>query len=130
MTADDTSEAPLRVIALSARYPGRRELSLDDVSVEVGRRRRVGAGRTGRQIHAGPGCCRVHPARGPPKLEGRVVIEGLDAATAAPGACPVRWGSCSRPQRPAVCSKLTVREELAFGLENLGGRGDDGRPDR
>jgi energy-coupling factor transport system ATP-binding protein len=67
------------------------------------------------------------------RLEGRAVVDGIDATTAASGALLGRVGIVfATPANQLSASKLTVREELAFGLENLGvPRGEmDGRIDR
>ena len=123
MKADGITEAPFRAIALGVRYPGRRESSLDGVGVEVGAGERVGvAGRTG----AGKSTLALAAAGFIPrvvraKLEGRVLIEGIDTVSAAPGALLGRVGIVfATPANQLSASKLTVREELAFGLENLG----------
>jgi energy-coupling factor transporter ATP-binding protein EcfA2 len=115
--------APLRIDGLGARYPGRREPSLEGVSVEVGAGERVGvAGRTG----AGKSTLALAAAGFIPrvvraKLAGHVTIDGMDGATAPAGALLGRVGIVfATPANQLSASKLTVREELAFGLENLG----------
>jgi energy-coupling factor transporter ATP-binding protein EcfA2 len=121
-----TSEAavpPLQIDALGARYPGRHEASLEDVSVtvEAGERvavaGRTGAGKSTLALAAAGFIPRVVRAR----LEGRVTIEGIETASAAPGSLLGRVGIVfATPANQLSASKLTVREELAFGLENLG----------
>ncbi len=109
---------------LQVRYPIRREPSLSDVTVSR-RRRRAGRRRgpdRGRQVHAGPGRRRVHPARR--AGDGRAARSWSAASTPSDG----RRGPAARrvgivfatPANQLSASKLTVREELAFGLENLG----------
>ena len=114
---------PLRITGLGIRYPGRREPSLQDVTMEVAAGERVGvAGRTG----AGRSTLALAAAGFIPrvvraKLEGRVEITGIDTATAAPAELLGRVGIVfATPANQLSASKLTVREELAFGLENLG----------
>ena len=120
---ESPSEPPLVVDALTVRYPAHREPSLDVVSLTVAAGERVGvAGRTG----AGKSTLALAAAGFIPrvvraKLEGRVAITGVDTATAAPGALLGRVGIVfATPANQLSGSKLTVREELAFGLENLG----------
>ncbi len=130
MTADatevpaaTTDERPLRIDGLTVRYPGRREPSVTDVSVDVAAGERVGiAGRTGAgkstlALAAAGFIPRVVRAR----LEGQVVVDGVDAAAAPAGALLGRVGIVfATPANQLSASKQTVREELAFGLENLG----------
>ena len=105
------------------RYPGRREHSLEGIDLSFDRGERVAvAGRTG----AGKSTLTLAAAGFIPrvvraKLDGRVVIEGVDTATAAPGSLLGQVGIVfSTPANQLSASKQTVREELAFGLENLG----------
>jgi len=117
---------PIRVEALTIRYPGRPLPSLDDVSITVERGERLGiAGRTG----AGKSSLALAVAGFIPRVvrasvAGRVLIDGTggtDAMKAAPGDLLGRVGIVfSSPSSQLSGSKLTVREELAFGLENLG----------
>ena len=114
---------PLRIEDLGVRYPGRRESSLQAVSVSVAAGERVGiAGRTG----AGKSTLALAAAGFIPrvvraKLEGHVVIEGVETAAAGPGELLGRVGIVfATPANQLSASKLSVREELAFGLENLG----------
>ena len=120
--AADTA-APLRIEGLGVRYPARREPSLSGVDLTVAAGSQVGvAGRTG----AGKSTLALAAAGFIPrvvraKLDGRVAIEGVDAATASGGALLGRVGIVfSTPANQLSASKLSVREELAFGLENLG----------
>ncbi len=115
--------APLQIEGLAVRYPARREPSLSDVDLTVAAGSQVGvAGRTG----AGKSTLALAAAGFIPrvvraKLDGRVAIEGIDAATASGGALLGRVGIVfSTPANQLSASKLSVREELAFGLENLG----------
>ena len=114
---------PLSIERLSVRYPGRKEPSLDAVDLEVRGGERVGvAGRTG----AGKSTLALAAAGFIPRvvratLGGRVTIDGIDTAYAAPDALLGRVGIVfATPANQLSASKLTVREELAFGLENLG----------
>ena len=125
---------PLLIDGLGVRYPGRREHSLEAIDLPVGRGERIGvAGRTG----AGKSTLTLAAAGFIPrvvraKLDGRVVIEGIDTATAAPGSLLGEVGIVfATPANQLSASKQTVREELAFGLENLGVPRDemDGRID-
>jgi len=120
--AADTA-TPLRIEGLGVRYPARREPSLSGVDLAVAAGSQVGvAGRTG----AGKSTLALAAAGFIPrvvraKLEGRIAIEGVDAATASGGALLGRVGIVfSTPANQLSASKLSVREELAFGLENLG----------
>jgi len=115
--------APLRIDGLAVRYPGKKAPSLEGVTLEVGRGERLGvAGRTGAgkstlALAAAGFIPRVVRAR----LDGRVVIDGVETATAAADALLGRVGIVfATPANQLSASKLTVREELAFGLENLG----------
>ena len=122
-TAATAATVPLRIEALGVRYPGRREPSLQGVTVTVAAGERVGvAGRTGAgkstlALAAAGFIPRVVRAR----LDGRVAIEGIETASAEPGALLGRVGIVfATPANQLSASKLSVREELAFGLENLG----------
>jgi energy-coupling factor transport system ATP-binding protein len=122
-TAEPGAPALLAIDGLGVRYPGRREPSLEDVSVTVAAGRQLGvAGRTG----AGKSTLALAAAGFIPRvvrgrLTGHVAIGGLDTATTAPSALLGRVGIVfATPANQLSASKLTVREELAFGLENLG----------
>src|SRR5688572_3806528 len=79
---------PLLIAGLGVRYPGRRQHSLEGIDLQIARGERVGVdGRTGAgkstlALAAAGFIPRVVRAR----LDGRVVIEGADAAAASPGA--------------------------------------------
>jgi energy-coupling factor transport system ATP-binding protein len=115
------ASAALALDGVSVRYPGRREAALD-VSLVVGLGEFVGvAGRTGAgkstlALTAGGFVPRVVRAR----VGGSVVIDGVDALTARGPELAGRVGVVfSTPTNQLSASKITVREELAFGLENL-----------
>ena len=124
MSEDETRiAAPLRTDGLAVRYPTKKAPSLEGVSLEVGRGERLGvAGRTG----AGKSTLALATAGFIPRvvrarLDGRVMIDGVDAAAAPADALLGRVGIVfATPANQLSASKLTVREELAFGLENLG----------
>ena len=124
MTQDEVATAaPLRIEGLTVRYPARKAPSLEGITLEVNAGERVGvAGRTG----AGKSTLALVAAGFIPrvvraKLDGRVSIEGVETVSAAPGELLGRVGIVfSTPANQLSASKLTVREELAFGLENLG----------
>jgi energy-coupling factor transporter ATP-binding protein EcfA2 len=106
---------------VSVRYPGRRSAALT-VSLDIepgemlGVAGRTGAGKSTLALLAGGFIPRVVHAG----VAGLVRIDGLDGL-AAPGAdLAGRVGIVfSTPANQLSASKLTVREELAFGLENL-----------
>jgi energy-coupling factor transport system ATP-binding protein len=117
------SPTPLLIEGLGVRYPGRREHSLEGIDLPIERGERIGvAGRTG----AGKSTLTLAAAGFIPrvvraKLDGRVVIEGTDTATAPPSSLLGQVGIVfATPANQLSASKQTVREELAFGLENLG----------
>jgi energy-coupling factor transport system ATP-binding protein len=131
---EDPTIAPLRIEALAVRYPGRREPAIDGISVSVaagelvGVAGRTGAGKSTLALAAAAFIPRVVRAR----LDGTVAIEGADTAGAGAGALLGRVGIVfATPANQLSASKLSVREELAFGLENLGLPRDemDGRID-
>lgn len=105
------------------RYAGRREAALVDLCFEVSAGEIVGvAGRTG----AGKSTLALATAGFIPRvvrarIEGGVRVDGVDATTATAAELAGRVGIVfSTPSNQLSASKLTVREELAFGLENLG----------
>jgi energy-coupling factor transporter ATP-binding protein EcfA2 len=118
--------APPGVIAmrdLGLRYPGRREPAIEGVSLEVASGERLGvAGRTG----AGKSSLALAAAGFVPRVvrarvSGEISIDGVDATTSDASALLGRVGIVfSTPANQLSASKPTVREELAFGLENLG----------
>jgi energy-coupling factor transport system ATP-binding protein len=105
------------------RYAGRREPSLDGLSFQVAGGERLGvAGRTG----AGKSTLALVAAGFVPRVvrarfAGRLVLDGAAQDTAAGPSLAGRVGIVfSTPANQLSASKLTVREELAFGLENMG----------
>jgi energy-coupling factor transport system ATP-binding protein len=108
---------------VAVRYAGRREPALSEVSLGLGPGDRVGvAGRTG----AGKSTLALVSAGFIPRvvrarLSGRASLGTLDLGAATGNAILGRVGIVfSTPANQLSASKLTVREELAFGLENLG----------
>ena len=121
--APAAAQIPLAIDELAIRYPGKKAPSLADVTLEVAPGERVGvAGRTG----AGKSTLALAAAGFIPrvvraKVDGRVVVDGLPTVGAAPDALLGRVGIVfATPANQLSASKQTVREELAFGLENLG----------
>lgn len=117
------SSTGLDLRGVGVRYPGRREPVLVDVDLQVRPGQRVGiAGRTGAgkstlALAAGGFIPRVVRAT----LDGTVTIDGVAATERAADALLGRVGIVfSTPANQLSASKQTVREELAFGLENLG----------
>ncbi len=120
--ATEPAPAALRIEGLGVRYPARKELALTDLTLDlqagerVGVTGRTGAGKSTLALAAAGFIPRVVRAR----LEGHVTIEGIATAGAAPDALLGRVGIVfATPANQLSASKLTVREELAFGLENL-----------
>ncbi len=108
---------------LTVRYAGRPDAALADLSLGVEPGERLGiTGRTG----AGKSTLALAVVGLLPRVvrasvAGRVLVDGHDALTAAPADLLGRVGIVfSAPAEQLSGSKLTVREELAFGLENLG----------
>lgn len=111
------------VDGLTVRYPGRTDPALTDVTESVAPGEVLGVtGRTG----AGKSTLALALAGFIPRVvrattAGSVRADGVDALTSAPGAmlghCGIVFSSAADQLSG---SKLTVREELAFGLENLG----------
>lgn len=120
-TPAGTAAAGLLFDGVSVRYPARRESAIDvSLTVEpgelVGVAGRTGAGKSTLALTAGGFIPRVVRAR----VGGSVRIDGLDGLTSRGSDLAGRVGIVfSTPANQLSASKLTVREELAFGLENL-----------
>jgi energy-coupling factor transporter ATP-binding protein EcfA2 len=117
------TQPPLSIDGLAVRYPGKKVPSLEGISLDVAAGERVGvAGRTGAgkstlTLAAAGFIPRVVRAR----LDGRIEIGGVPTAGSAADALLGRVGIVfATPANQLSASKQTVREELAFGLENLG----------
>jgi energy-coupling factor transport system ATP-binding protein len=117
------------------RYPAARSDALDGVSLSVAAGARIGvAGRTG----AGKSTLALLAAGFIPRVvratvEGRATLGTTDLAKAESKDLLGRVGIVfATPANQLSASKLTVREELAFGLENLAVPRDqmDGRIDQ
>ena len=113
----------LRIDGLTVRYPARREPALADLSLAIEPGERVGiAGRTS----AGKSTLALAAAGLIPRVvraavTGTVVVGKTDALHATADALLGRVGIVfASPADQLSGSKPTVREELAFGLENLG----------
>jgi energy-coupling factor transport system ATP-binding protein len=121
--ASAATSVRLAIDELAVRYPGKKAPSLADVTLAVTPGERVGvAGRTG----AGKSTLALAAAGFIPrvvraKVDGRVAVDGVLTVGAAPDALLGRVGIVfATPANQLSASKQTVREELAFGLENLG----------
>lgn len=108
---------------LGVRYPGRREQALENVTLSVragemvGVTGQTGAGKSTLALVAAGFVPRIVRAR----VTGRARLDGLDLTQAGAAALAGRVGIVfSTPALQLSGSKPTVREELAFGLENLG----------
>lgn len=108
---------------VSVRYPGRREPALLDLDLAVAPGERLGiAGRTG----AGKSTLALVAAGFVPRvvrarLTGQASLGDVPLTGTTGGALLGKTGIVfSTPANQLSASKLTVREELAFGLENLG----------
>jgi energy-coupling factor transporter ATP-binding protein EcfA2 len=118
-----TTNNVLRLADLTVRYPGQHKPSLDSVDLEVQAGERVGiSGRTGAgkstlALVAGGFLPRVVRAT----VGGSVTVNGIDATSTDAGALLGHVGVVfATPANQLSASKQSVREELAFGLENLG----------
>jgi energy-coupling factor transport system ATP-binding protein len=120
--------------AVEVRYPGRRTPSLDGLSFSVASGELLGvAGRTG----AGKSTLTMVAAGFVPRVvratfAGRLLLDGeVQDPTGGPSLAGRVGIVFSTPANQLSASKLTVRDEVAFGLENLGvPRGEmDGRID-
>ena len=112
----------VRLEQVRVRYPASRTPALDGVTLPVASGSRVGvAGRTG----AGKSTLALLAAGFIPRVvratvEGRATVGETDLVTAEPRDLLGRVGIVfATPANQLSASKLTVREELAFGLENL-----------
>ena len=113
----------LRLAGVTVRYPGRRDPSLVALDLEVqagecvGVTGRTGAGKSTLAMVASGFLPRVVRAT----VTGNATVDGIDATTTNPGALLGHVGIVfATPANQLSASKQTVREELAFGLENLG----------
>ena len=115
--------AGITLEAVGVRYPARREPALTEVSLTVapgevaGVAGRTDAGKSTLALLAAGFIPRVVRA----SVMGRATVDGIAATGLDAGALAGRAGIIfSTPANQLSASKLTVREELAFGLENLG----------
>lgn len=122
------TDGAIRIAGASVRYPGRREASLADIDLVVDPGERVGVtGRTG----AGKSTLAFLASGFMPRVvratvTGEATIGDVPATTTDPAALLGRVGIVfSTPANQLSASKQTVREELAFGLENLGVERDE-----
>jgi energy-coupling factor transporter ATP-binding protein EcfA2 len=116
-------ESGVHAESLRVRYPGRSSPALAGVDVAARPGERIGvAGRTG----AGKTTLAMAVAGFLPRVvratvEGALRVDGVDPVNAEAGDLLGRVGIVfSTPANQLSASKQTVREELAFGLENLG----------
>jgi energy-coupling factor transport system ATP-binding protein len=112
----------VRLDEVRVRYPASRTPALDGVTLPIASGSRVGvAGRTG----AGKSTLALLAAGFIPRVvratvEGRATVGETDLVTAESKDLLGRVGIVfATPANQLSASKLTVREELAFGLENL-----------
>ena len=115
--------AGLELRGLAVRYPVRQRRALDgiDLAVEpgetVGVTGRNGAGKSTLALASAGFIPRVVRA----EVSGAVVVDGQGTADATLADLVRRVGIVfSTPANQLSAARLTVREELAFGLENLG----------
>ncbi len=121
--APEAQAADLVLESVGVRYVGSRQPALDGVDLTVRPGDRIGvAGRTG----AGKSTLALLAAGFIPrvvkaKVAGRAALGGIALETSDGRALLGKVGIVfSTPANQLSASKLTVREELAFGLENLG----------
>jgi energy-coupling factor transporter ATP-binding protein EcfA2 len=119
----DAAEAPLALADVSVRYPAQRAHALSGITLSLRPGERVGvAGRTG----AGKSTLTLLAAGFIPRIvrasiDGSAVVAGRDIRSATASDLLGHAGIVfATPANQLSGSKLTVREELAFGLENLG----------
>jgi len=119
---DSESRPRLRIEGLRLRYPGQLAAAIDGVDLAVGSGELVavagrnGAGKSSLALAAAGLVPRVVQAA----VGGSVWLGGVDALRASAADLAGRVGIVfSIPARQLSGSKPTVREELAFGLENL-----------
>jgi len=119
----EPAPAALEVAGLEVQYPGRRTPAIARIDLAVaageivGIGGRNGAGKSTLALAAAAFIPRVVRAR----LSGSVAIGGRPVAVTPVRDLPRQVGIVfSTPSNQLSGSKLTVREELAFGLENLG----------
>jgi energy-coupling factor transport system ATP-binding protein len=121
MASDEASGGRVVLDGVTVTYPGRRDPALDvSLAVAAGElvavAGRTGAGKSTLALTAGGFVPRVVRAR----VSGSVRIDGVDPVAAGGADMAGRVGIVfSTPANQLSASKSTVREELAFGLENL-----------
>jgi len=120
---DSEPRPRLRIEGLRLRYPGQLAAVIDGVDLAAGSGELVavagrnGAGKSSLALAAAGLVPRVVRAA----VAGSVWLDGIDALRASAADLAGRVGIVfSTPARQLSGSKPTVREELAFGLENLG----------
>ena len=125
MTAEAAGEAGAGIAAheLRVRYPGRATPAIVDVELAARPGERIGvAGRTG----AGKSTLAMAVAGFLPRVvratvDGTLRVDGVDPLRAPAAELLGRVGIVfATPANQLSASKQSVREELAFGLENLG----------
>jgi energy-coupling factor transport system ATP-binding protein len=119
----DQQRPKLVADSLNVRYPGRRESALADISMTMPPGEiltvtgRTGAGKSTLALALAGFIPRVVRAT----IGGSLRLGDTALSSAEPGALAGRIGVVfSTPAHQLSASKRTVREELAFGLENLG----------
>lgn len=113
----------IQIEDLSYRYPATDNLALSSISLHVSKGEFVGLVGPSR---AGKSTLLLAMAGFVPhfyggELTGRVAVDGLDLATRTPTELAGRIGLVFQdPFNQITGARFTVREEIAFGLENLG----------